>query len=232
MTSITNTLFPFLINLQTTRLETQGQHHWVMHWNQTQQSQFSIWIVNTQRNNTQMASINNQLIFPFSFNQQTTILETQVQHQWVMHWNQTQHLRNSIWCVNIKETTQNMWFINNSLFIRSHQNNSQQHRRKRSNIIELCIEIKHNSHWTRSELWTPKHTHKWNTPTIHSFRYHQFNREQHWRNRSNIIVWCVEIKHNTHTTWSDGWRQHRHKWHPSTIHSFLISIKWTGNNIR
>ena len=63
MTFINNSLF-FLFSLhqQVTRLEKQEQHHWVNHWNQTQHSLNSIWVVNT-KGNTQMASINNSLLY-------------------------------------------------------------------------------------------------------------------------------------------------------------------------
>ena len=42
--------------------------------------------------------------FPFSSNKQATTLKVQEQHHWVMHWNPTQHSRNSIWEVNKLKT--------------------------------------------------------------------------------------------------------------------------------
>ena len=67
-----------------------------------------------------------------------------------------------------------------------------------------------------------------NTNDIHQqstlFHSHQINRQQHWRHRGNIIEWCIEIEHNTHSTQSEGWRQKKqHKWHPSTTNSFSFS---------
>ena len=80
--------------------------------------------------------------------------EKEVQHRWVMHWNQTQHLRNSIWDVNAKKkkkkTTTQMVSINNPRFLCSHPINRQRHWRYRNNIIEWCIEIKLNTHWNWS----------------------------------------------------------------------------------
>ena len=137
-TSISNSLcFISSSHQQGTTLETREQHHWVKHWNQTQHSLNSIWVVKTKeykrhpstihsfpfpitttdngigdtgatslsealkssttliklnlrsenkrKKNTQKTSINNSL-FPFLLHQQTTTLETQVQHHWVKHW--------------------------------------------------------------------------------------------------------------------------------------------------
>ena len=69
-------------------------------------------------NNTQMVSINNKLFPSFSLNQQTTTLETQEQHHWVMHWNPTQHSRSSIWVVKKKKRNKTqMTSINNQRFL-------------------------------------------------------------------------------------------------------------------
>ena len=94
----------FSLKQQWTRLEKKEHNHWVMHWNQTQHSLNLIWMVNTKetKHKWRPSTIHS---FPFPSNQQGTILEKQEQHHWVMHWNQTQHLRSSIWVVNTKETT-------------------------------------------------------------------------------------------------------------------------------
>ena len=67
--------------------------------------------------------------------------------------------------------------------------------------------------------------------------YHRFdfeNRQQNRIQRSNIIEWITEIKHNTHKTQSGEWRQKKedtHKRHPSTIHSLFL-FTFTDNWIR
>ena len=64
--------------------------------------------------------------FPFTFHKQTTTLEEEEQHHWVIHWNQTQHSLNSIWVVKTKERhtkDSHQQFI---LFL-SHHNNREQH---------------------------------------------------------------------------------------------------------
>ena len=96
-------LFHFFSHQQTTRLETLEQHHWVNHWNQTQNSLNLIWRVKTkERRHTN--GIHKQItLFSLSSHQQITALKTWEQHHWVNHWNQTQHLLNSIWMVTAKE---------------------------------------------------------------------------------------------------------------------------------
>ena len=95
--------FPFSSHQQGTRLEIQEQHHWVNHWNQTQHSLYSACGVKTkERRHTK--DIHQQFtLFRFSFHQQVTTLETQEQHHWANHLNQTQHSLDSIWKVNTKE---------------------------------------------------------------------------------------------------------------------------------
>ena len=58
------------------------------------------------------------------------------------------------------------------------------------------------------------------------------NRQQYWRKRSSIIEWSVEIKHNTHYTQSEEWKQKKEDTkgiHQRFILSFLFTS--TGNKI-
>ena len=133
------------------------EHYWrhrsnIFEWctkdrKNTHKTQSQKWIQKKQHTND-TNGIHQQIhSFPFSLNQQTTRLEKEEQHHWVMHWNQTQHSQNSISKVNTKEAT-----------------------------------------------------HKWHPSTIHFFfSFSSNNRELHWKIWSNIIEWCIEIKHNTHS---------------------------------
>ena len=93
--------------------------------------------------------------FPLTLNQQWTALKQQEQHHWVMHWNQTQHSRLSIYTVNTKETTR--CIHQQPTLFRSYQKiNREPHWRHRGNIIEWRIENKCKTHKTQSIQWTQK----------------------------------------------------------------------------
>ena len=68
------------------------------------------------------------------------------------------------------------------------------------------------------------------------FHSHKINSKQKWRQRRNVIGWCIEIKHNTHNTLFGRWRQRKQHtndlWGANDSFSFILKstefIKGTG----
>ena len=162
--------------------------------------------------------------FHFSLHQQTTTLEKREQHHWVNHWNQTQHSVYSIWVVKTKEDTQ-MTSINKPLFsfliIQTGNNIGE------TGAASLSEALKSNTTLTELNLSCEdkrKKTHKWHPSSIHFFISHNTNRQQDRRHRSKVIEWSIEIKHYTHCTRSELWRQKKEHTQMTSINNSLFSF--------
>ena len=99
--SVNNSLLKLSSNLQAIRYEKEVQHHWAMHWNQTQHSLHFTWNVSAKEQHTN--NIRQRSTFPFSSNRQQTWFRKQEQYQWAKHWSQTQHSQNWTWEVKTNE---------------------------------------------------------------------------------------------------------------------------------
>ena len=200
-----STIHSFSISLhqQAMRLEKQGRHHWVRHWCQTQHSQNLVLIVNTKERHTK--GIHQQItLFSFSFFQQGTSLETQEQHRWVKHWNQTQHSLSSTWGVKTKERRhtkdihqQITCFF--SLYLQV-------------TVLEIVEQHRWAKHWNQTQhslnsISKVRAKERRHTKDIHQqitlFNSLLINREWNRRHRCNVTEWSIEIKLNTHWAWSD-----------------------------
>ena len=156
------------------------------------------------------------------------VSKKQVQQHWVNHWNQTQHSLNSICGVKTKERKHtNDIHEQFAIFLFLHINR-ELHWRYRSNITEWIIEVKHNTHWTRSGWWRQKKTHKWHPSTIHFFSFFSISTGNSIGDTGATSL-SESLKSNTALTKLnlDGEykRKNTHKWHQSTIHSFSFSIQ-------
>ena len=99
--------------------------------------------------------------------------------------------------------------INNPLFFRSHQINSEQYWRLGCDVIEWCIEIKHNTHPTQSELWTQRnHTVLINSPPFKTIQ--QTTRLGTWGQRN----------------WKKGWEQTQHSLNSICFVKTKQDTKW------
>ena len=92
---------PFSSHQQAMSLGTQKQHHWVMHWNQTQHSLNSIWIVKTkERRHTK------------DIHQQFTLFISLHNNRQLYWWNRSNIIE---WSTEIKQNThctQSKWLKN------------------------------------------------------------------------------------------------------------------------
>ena len=154
---------------------------------------------------------------------QIMILETQEQHHWVNHWNQTPHSLNLIWDARQKKEATQKTSIDNSLF--SLLFTSTANKIGKTGATSLSESLKSNTTLTKLNLNSEhkrKKTHKRHPSTIHSSACNTFNSQQNWRHRSNVIEWSIEIKHNTHWTQSGEWRQ-KERQKKTSINNSLFS---------
>ena len=160
---------------------------------------------------------------------------TQEQHHWVNHWNQTQHSLNSIWVVKTKERRHTKVSINKSLFSLYLHINRQQDWRKRSNVIEWNIKIKHNTQWTLSGLWRQKKEYTQKTSINNSLIPFLFTSTDNNIGERGATSLSESLKSNTTLTelilWGEDKRKKTHKRNPSTIHYSSFLNTSTGNNI-
>ena len=165
---IINSLFFYSsFHRQTTRLETEERHHWARHWNQTQHSHSSIWVVMTKETRHRRL-LHQQFILIFSHQSTgndigdtgaTSLSETLKSNTTLTKlylWSEDKRT---------KDTRKRDFSAHHSF----HLINRQHYWRHRNPIICWIIRVKHNTHWTQSEMWKWKKIHKRHPSTIHSF---------------------------------------------------------------
>ena len=91
--------------------------------------------------------------------------------------------------------------INNSLFSLSLLINRQRHWRLWNNITEWIIEIKHNTHWTPSEMWRQKAHKKSINNSLFSFLFTQQGTSLEKQEQRHWVKHWNQTQHSLHSIW-------------------------------
>ena len=183
MSSINNPLFSFLTNSTANKIGDSGATSLsdALKSNTTLMK-LNLW-GNYKRNNTQMASINNPLfsiLIKSTANNIGYIGATSLSDALKSNTTLTQL---NLWCKHKKRNSTQIASIDKSLFsiiIKSTGNKIGERGAK-----TMSDALKSNTTLTKLNLC--REDERNNTNGIHSFHYHQINRKQDWRIRSNII---------------------------------------------
>ena len=133
---------------QQTGLEKEEQHHWVRHWNQTRHLQNSTWVVKTGETTHKWHPSTTYSLFD-----EKTV--NNIKETGVISLSDALKLNTTLTQLNLcreHKKKQHIWHTSTIYSFYSHKINRQRDWRKRYNIIEWCIEIKHNTHGTHSKM--------------------------------------------------------------------------------